>query len=557
MKLKKYRKSTEPSDNSIVLNTNTTPLFGIALNADGIEERACIFVETCISFLQEKGLETLQGLFRLCGSKTDIDFLREKANFDIYQFEIPEDQEPHSVAGVLKQYFRELPDPLVPFELYAQFISIINRNDLDKELITKNLEVLPPTNRYIMGKVCKFMFEVQLHKSMNLMSSDNLSTCIGPNLLRSADNDPRTMISDTPAIMYLFSLLIREAPIFFQDHESLRPNVRSKGKRLSRINKLMFTIYLSATEKKSILFNPCEPLYSVLEKICMARGMSLESYIVLDANNNKVSLDKKLCDIEGRCVSLVSANSTDFRKILDLPTIRQDEPPKSDFIFPLPAPVNMEFQKNLLSLPDEPKSRKSLIIGKSISSSLLPRGLTPRNDKISPAHSPKGNLSARDTPPAGQETSTGELPPTVYGLPVTYVPGVPVRNLSASASSDDIISSHSARKEEKRKSRKSQNLSKRASEVAVLSSRKGTLSQSARAKSAHMLVPPLQSLNRSTSALSVEPQISSVRSIPSKCVPLSEPQLASIPRSMANDKKAKRRSAKLNGFLNKENAPIY
>jgi hypothetical protein len=507
---KKNRKSVDFGLNNSIIHTNITPLFGISLNAESIEERACVFVETCIEFLQSKGLENLQGVFRLCGSKTDIENLRDQANQDIMQFAIPEEQEPHSVAGVLKQYLRELPDPLVPFELYGDFISAasINRTECCPEEIMKCLALLPSTQRYLLGKLCKFLNEVQTHRASNLMSSENLATCIGPNLLRTADNDLKTMISDTPAIMSLFTILIKDATEYFQDSDSFRPIVRKRGKRLSELNKQMFTIHLSSTEKKSILFNHEDSLHFVLEKICIARGISMDTLTVLDGNHNTISIYKSLSEVEGRCVHLCYPNLNEIPKTKppELPKIRHPDP--NEFIFPLPnSPIVLDLQKAFVDIHEAKQSnRKS--IGKSLSTSLIPRALTPRSEK--------SDLSS---------SAEGPMP------------------LSSRSASDNTP--YFNVKEDKRKSWKNQLMTKRASEINTKS-----LNQGKRTKS-DIQVPPIQNraplISQSTKAKS-ELQVPSIQS---NIIPSSE--LLSQ-RTFFDSKKGRAHATK-SAVRGKENTP--
>lgn len=78
-------------------------------------------VTTCLRYLENHGLSTL-GIFRVSSSKKRVRQLRE--DFDSGK-EItldPEEQCPHDVATLLKEYLRDLPDPLLCRELYQAFV---------------------------------------------------------------------------------------------------------------------------------------------------------------------------------------------------------------------------------------------------------------------------------------------------------------------------------------------------------------------------------------------------------------------------------------------------
>ncbi|MGH0116759.1 UNVERIFIED_CONTAM: hypothetical protein FKN15_051485 [Acipenser sinensis] len=84
------------------------------------EQLAPLIVEQCAKFIRSRGLLEV-GLFRLPGQATLVKELRnafdagEKPSFD-------SSTDVHTVASLLKLYLRELPEPLVPFSKYEDFL---------------------------------------------------------------------------------------------------------------------------------------------------------------------------------------------------------------------------------------------------------------------------------------------------------------------------------------------------------------------------------------------------------------------------------------------------
>lgn len=77
-------------------------------------------LQACLHYLQNYGLHTL-GIFRVSSSKKRVRQLRE--DFDSgKETVLDEEQCPHDVATLLKEYLRDLPDPLLCKELYQPFI---------------------------------------------------------------------------------------------------------------------------------------------------------------------------------------------------------------------------------------------------------------------------------------------------------------------------------------------------------------------------------------------------------------------------------------------------
>lgn len=90
----------------------------------GVEIPRCslvpFLVTTCITYLEKYGLQTV-GIFRVSTSKKRVRQLRE--NFDCgLTTTIEADSCPHDVATLLKEYFRDLPEPLLCRSLYPAFV---------------------------------------------------------------------------------------------------------------------------------------------------------------------------------------------------------------------------------------------------------------------------------------------------------------------------------------------------------------------------------------------------------------------------------------------------
>lgn len=76
-------------------------------------------LESCIAFLLE--CVTEEGLFRVPGSTSEV--RRLKMGFDTGLADLNDRvSDPHAVAGTLKLYLRELPEPLLTFNLYREWL---------------------------------------------------------------------------------------------------------------------------------------------------------------------------------------------------------------------------------------------------------------------------------------------------------------------------------------------------------------------------------------------------------------------------------------------------
>ncbi|XP_076025771.1 rho GTPase-activating protein 22 isoform X1 [Genypterus blacodes] len=173
---------------------------------------APLLVEQCVDFIRERGLDE-EGLFRTPGQANLVKELQEafdcgdKPLFD-------SNTEVHTVASLLKLYLRELPEPVIPFSKYEDFLNCAQLLAKDEEEgvqeLGKQVNTLPLPNYNLLKYICKFLDEVQSHCHENKMSVQNLATVFGPNILRPKMEDPVAIMEGTSLVQHLMTVLIRD-----------------------------------------------------------------------------------------------------------------------------------------------------------------------------------------------------------------------------------------------------------------------------------------------------------------------------------------------------------
>ncbi|KAJ7344887.1 hypothetical protein JRQ81_000837 [Phrynocephalus forsythii] len=144
----------------------------------------CFLVEACEYLGQHVHTE---GLFRKSGSFVRLKTLKSKLD----QGETClSGTPPCDVAGLLKQFFRELPEPILPSELQDSLIKAQQIGGDEKTSATLLLSCLLngktiDTFRYFF----KFLKNVSLRSSENKMDSSNLAVIFAPNLFQSSETD--------------------------------------------------------------------------------------------------------------------------------------------------------------------------------------------------------------------------------------------------------------------------------------------------------------------------------------------------------------------------------
>ncbi|NWH66963.1 RHG22 protein, partial [Geococcyx californianus] len=186
---------------------------------------APLLVEQCVDFIRERGLME-EGLFRMPGQANLVKDLQD--SFDCGEKPLfDSNTDVHTVASLLKLYLRELPEPVIPFAKYEDFLScgqLLSKDEGEgtQELV-KQVKNLPQANYNLLKYICKFLDEVQAHSSINKMSVQNLATVFGPNILRPKMEDPVTMMEGTSLVQHLMTVLISEQGRIFAVPQSDGP----------------------------------------------------------------------------------------------------------------------------------------------------------------------------------------------------------------------------------------------------------------------------------------------------------------------------------------------
>ena len=95
----------------------------------------------------------------------------------------------NDITSVLKLYFRELPEPLLTFELYKEWIATVDSGDSASHVPAMRALVarLPAPNRATLVYLLAHLRRVADHAEANKMSEGNLAIVFAPGLVRCQD----------------------------------------------------------------------------------------------------------------------------------------------------------------------------------------------------------------------------------------------------------------------------------------------------------------------------------------------------------------------------------
>ncbi|XP_077959034.1 rho GTPase-activating protein 44 isoform X19 [Gasterosteus aculeatus] len=175
-------------------------------------------IEACVTMLLECGMEE-EGLFRVAPSASKLKKL--KASLDCGVLDVQEySADPHAIAGALKSYLRELPEPLMTYELYEDWIQASNIQDQDQRLqaLLNACEKLPIANNNNFKYLIKFLSKLTEYQDFNKMTPGNIAIVLGPNLLWMRDegsNITEMMTTVSLQIVGIIEPIIQHADWFF------------------------------------------------------------------------------------------------------------------------------------------------------------------------------------------------------------------------------------------------------------------------------------------------------------------------------------------------------
>jgi hypothetical protein len=185
------------------VNTSQKPLFGTSLEESANEtgRQLSLVLECCIHELMQHLDE--EGIFRVPGPSSKLKKLRTLFNLNAGAKKPPSElltqlqHDPHSVAGCLKSYLRELPEPLLGYAMYQPLLAAARLSDPSQRLTSlwQLIQQLPPVHLTNLRFLIKFLAKLATHSEQNKMNPQNIAIAIAPSLIWS----PADRESSAPA----------------------------------------------------------------------------------------------------------------------------------------------------------------------------------------------------------------------------------------------------------------------------------------------------------------------------------------------------------------------
>ncbi|KAK6312203.1 hypothetical protein J4Q44_G00178670 [Coregonus suidteri] len=197
------------------------PAYGTALeeHLKRSNREIALPLEACVMMLLETGMKE-EGLFRIAAGASKLKKL--KAALDCSTSQLEEFySDPHAVAGALKSYLRELPEPLMTFALYDEWTQASNVSDTDRRLqaLWVACDGLPKNHKANFRYLVKFLAKLAQDSEVNKMTPSNIAIVLGPNLLWSKTEGTLAEMAAATSVhvVAIIEPIIQHADWFFPD----------------------------------------------------------------------------------------------------------------------------------------------------------------------------------------------------------------------------------------------------------------------------------------------------------------------------------------------------
>ncbi|XP_076134845.1 unconventional myosin-IXb isoform X3 [Alosa pseudoharengus] len=170
-----------------------------------------VVLEIMLEHVEMNGLYT-EGIYRKSGSANRMKELYQKMEADPTSVCL-ENYSTHIVTGLIKQWLRELPDPLMTFTYYSDFLRAVELPEKQEQLqaIYRGLDQLSTPHFNTLERLIFHLVRVSKEEVHNRMNPNSLAIVFAPCILRCPDSaDPLMSMKDVAKTTMCVEMLIHE-----------------------------------------------------------------------------------------------------------------------------------------------------------------------------------------------------------------------------------------------------------------------------------------------------------------------------------------------------------
>jgi hypothetical protein len=188
----------------------------------------------CIEVIRSSRLRE-NGLFRVPGLESHITSLKDKL-YAGEKIDNLAEIDTHSIASFIKAYFREREEPLLSPDIYQNLVMTYKAGDFNG--LGKHVRTLPTQSYQAFLYLFQFFSDVVAEADTNFMTPRNLAVVFGPNLYRSTETTPESVVSEAVSMQQVIECLIEQIASARCGQRTGWHEINPRSRRPSLINPL-------------------------------------------------------------------------------------------------------------------------------------------------------------------------------------------------------------------------------------------------------------------------------------------------------------------------------
>ncbi|KAL7721886.1 Rho GTPase activating protein [Entamoeba marina] len=170
-----------------------------------------------LEYLEKHNSKQEEGIFRTSASYKITGRVKQILDGD-QDINIENFEESACAAAIIKDYLRDLPDPLIPYKHYNEFVVLARMKEETRVEEAKTLvNKLPEINQDTLWYLCKFCKDVLDNVELSQMNATNLGTCLAPTVCRTPPQERMKEMENTKLIIESFATLVSEFQRIFDE----------------------------------------------------------------------------------------------------------------------------------------------------------------------------------------------------------------------------------------------------------------------------------------------------------------------------------------------------
>ncbi|XP_040298075.1 stAR-related lipid transfer protein 8 isoform X5 [Bufo bufo] len=268
-------------------------------------------IQQAMRYIRSQCLDQV-GIFRKSGVKSRIQVLRQinESSPDNVNYV---GQSAYDVADLLKQYFRDLPEPIFTSKLTETFLQIYQHVPKDQRLraVQAAILLMPDENREVLQTLLYFLSDISSAQE-NQMTPGNLAVCLAPSV---------------------FHLNISKK-------ETTSPRIRQKRGASGKPDHKDLSENMAATQGLLHMITECKKLFQIPHDM------------MLQSRNSYLAADTSPLSLEDLCVSS-GGETRDFSAVLDssIQTLLHESAERFKGWITMSGPQNTELSCKKVRLP--------------------------------------------------------------------------------------------------------------------------------------------------------------------------------------------------------------